>query len=88
GTLRERPARYDAVDPTRQVPLHVPVRCVHSRLDNSVPFRQSRSYVDAAGRAGGDARIVEVAGDHFALINPSSSAWATTIDILPELAGR
>lgn len=87
GMPHERPDRYDATDPTRQVALDVPVRCVHNPLDPSVPYQQSVSYVEAATRAGGDALVVDVGGDHFALVNPTSKAWATTLQLLPELAG-
>ncbi|MGI8523205.1 MAG: alpha/beta hydrolase family protein, partial [Nocardioides sp.] len=38
----------DPADPLRQVPLDVPVWCVHGRADDVVPPGQSRDYVAAA----------------------------------------
>ena len=52
--------RYAWADPMGQVPLAVPVVCVHTRADESVPFSQSESYVAAARAAGGDAELREV----------------------------
>ena len=49
-----------AVDPAQQVPLAVPVWCVHAPDDDIVPISQSRDYVDLATAAGGSAEIVEV----------------------------
>ena len=74
------------VDPAQQLPLDVPVRCVHGRGDTIVPLEQSASYVDASRAAGGDAELVEVEGDHFDVIDPGSPAWATQLEVLAELA--
>ena len=60
----------------------VPVRCVHSRSDQTVPFEQSSRYVQAARAAGDDARLIEVPGDHFALIDPESPDWAKIVDLV------
>ena len=76
---------YDRVDPRRQLPLDVPVRCIHGATDDVVPLSQSRDYVDAAVAAGADARLTVVDGDHFAVIDPASEAWTTTLALLDEL---
>lgn len=84
--LGHPPGPADAgLDPIRQVPLGVPVWCVHGRADDVVPIGQSRSYVDAARAAGATATLVEVAGDHFAVIDPDSEAWSRTLAILDGL---
>jgi acetyl esterase/lipase len=75
-----------AVDPLQQVPLTVPVRCVHGRSDTNVPLSQSVTYVDAATAAGADATLTEVDGDHFVLIDPSSPVWQTQLGLLADLA--
>ncbi len=67
------------VDPIQQVPLDVPVWCVHGTSDQFVPIEQSRSYVAASTAAGGAAELVEVEGDHFAVIDPDSDGWAKTL---------
>jgi acetyl esterase/lipase len=76
------PERYALADPTARVPLPVPVVCVHSRADESVPFSQSESYVAAATAAGGEAELVEFEGDHMAHVDPTSAAWAAVVDVL------
>lgn len=79
--------RRDATyDPAQQVPLAVPVRCVHGRDDTIVPLDQSQTYVDAATAAGADATLVEVEGDHFVVIDPASEAWRRTLEQLEGLA--
>lgn len=81
--LGHPPGPSDAgVDPIRMLPLQVPVWCVHGRDDDIVPISQSRSYVAAAG---GAAELVEVAGDHFTVIDPDSPAWSRTLEILETL---
>jgi acetyl esterase/lipase len=87
GTPSQVPARYDSADPMRQLPLGVPVLCVHSRRDQAVPFSQSEDYVAAARAAGGAATLTEVPGDHMDLIDPSSPAWLAIVRALPGLLG-
>jgi acetyl esterase/lipase len=85
--LGHPPGPADAdVDPIRQVPLDVPVWCVHGTADDNVPISQSTSYVRAASAAGATAELVKVEGDHFVLIDPESDAWARTLEILATLA--
>ena len=71
-----------AVDPIQQVPLDVPVWCVHGDADPIVPLSQSEAYVAAATAAGATAELVTVPGDHFAVIDPDAPAWARTLEIL------
>ena len=77
--------RYQEADPTAQIPLNVPVRCVHARADDTVPLSQSSGYVDRARAAGADAELVEVEGDHFVVIDPASRAWGRTLELLEAL---
>ena len=77
--------RYAQADPTAVIPLAVPVRCVHGRSDENVPLSQSVDYVDRARAAGADAELTEVDGDHFVVIDPTSEAWARTLEILETL---
>lgn len=71
---------YDEVDPQRHIPLKVPVWCVHGREDDVVPVTQSQAYVEAAMTAGATARLVEVPGDHFVVIDPASEAWDAVLE--------
>ena len=70
---------YTYADPIQLVPAHGSVVAVHARDDRNVPVSQSRSYVDANLAAGGAAGLVMVPGDHFALIDPDSDAWAKVV---------
>lgn len=81
--LGHPPGPEDAdVDPVRQVPLDVPVWCVHGCDDSTVPISQSEAYVAAATGAGATAELVPVDGDHFVVIDPTSDAWARTLEIV------
>jgi acetyl esterase/lipase len=76
---------YDVADPQRQVPLHVPVRCVHGTADDVVPLHHSSDYVSAASAAGADATVVEVDGDHFAVNDVRTEAWTRIVEVLDSL---
>ncbi|WP_435742331.1 alpha/beta hydrolase family protein [Nocardioides sp. SYSU DS0663] len=70
------------LDPAQQVPLDVPVWCVHGRSDDIVPIDQSEGYVAAATAAGAEAELVAVAGDHFVVIDLDSAAWTAVVEVL------
>jgi acetyl esterase/lipase len=74
------------VDPRQQLPLDVPVWCVHGAEDDVVPLSQSAEYVAAATAAGGRAELVEVSGDHFVVIDPAADAWGRTLEVLDGIA--
>ncbi|HEY0644452.1 MAG TPA: alpha/beta hydrolase [Nocardioides sp.] len=79
-------ATYDRADPLTQVPLDVPVWAVHARDDDTVPFEQATTYVDAATAAGAEATLVEVTGGHFGVIDPGSEAWAACVEVLDSIS--
>ena len=81
------PDRYALSSPVERVPLGVPVVCVHGRSDTNVPFSQSQSYVRAATAAGDSAELVPVDGDHFTLIDTSTTAWQVIVERLTLLLG-
>lgn len=82
GPPDDLPDAYGVADPIMLVPPPVPVLCVHSRRDESVPYSQSEAYVAAAG---GHARLRETRGDHFTLIDPGHRDWSLVVDALPAL---
>jgi pimeloyl-ACP methyl ester carboxylesterase len=69
-------------DPRQQLPLGVPVWCVHARDDDTVPFSQSEEYVAAATAAGARAELVEVPGGHFQVIDEATEAWRRIVAVL------
>lgn len=75
-------------DPARQLPLDVPVWCVHDTADSIVPLSQSANYVRRARAAAATAELVQTPGDHFALIDTGSEAWRKTVAILERIAPR
>jgi len=78
------PASYALADPSLLVPAPCPVWAVTAREDVTVPPEQSITYVARARTAGGDAERVEVPGDHFTLIDPTSPAFPTIRKLLTE----
>ena len=76
---------YAQADPQAQVPLDVPVWCVHGDADTIVPPAYSADYVRAATEAGATAELVRVEGDHFVVIDPSTDAWARIVAVLESL---
>jgi acetyl esterase/lipase len=89
GTPSQVPERYRAADPIEQVPLPVPVLCVHASADDTVPIAQSRAYVAAARAKGAAVELREMPGDHFTVIDPTQPAWQMVRGALPALlAGR
>ena len=85
GFLGTDRATLDLADPLSCVPLDVPVWCIHGRDDVQVPISQSRTYVKAARGSGARAALATVVGDHFTLIDTTTSAWTRTLEILDEL---
>jgi acetyl esterase/lipase len=85
GKPDELPEKYAIADPLSRIPIRANVRCVHARRDEQVPFAQSVDYVAAAQAAGQDARLLEVPGDHFSIVNTSSPTWPTVLSLLEEL---
>lgn len=76
----------DRVDPAAQLPLAVPVACVHARDDQDVPLSQSEDYVSRARAAGADATLTVVDGDHFCVVDPASAAWAPVVAAVGRVA--
>lgn len=85
GPPEQLAEQYRLVDPIQLLPVPAAVLCVHATHDDVVPLSQSVAYVQAAQRAGTNARLVEVDGDHFTVIDPASAAWRVVVDALPGL---
>ena len=85
GMPSEMAHRYHQADPYQQLPVGLPVRALHARDDDTVPFEQSTSYVDAAQRLGDDAQLIEVTGGHYGLIDVGAAGWEATVAAFVEL---
>ncbi|MGI9093736.1 MAG: alpha/beta hydrolase [Mycobacteriales bacterium] len=76
------PDRYALASPIERLPTGVPTVCVHGRDDDVVPLRQSERFAAAALQAGDPCEVRVVDGDHFVLIDPATSAWASALDAI------
>jgi acetyl esterase/lipase len=85
GTSAELEGPFELADPTRALPIGVPVHAVHSRADDLVPFMISAEYVTRARAAGDPAELHEVTGDHFSVIDPAQDAYRVCRDLLERL---
>ena len=85
GPSSDFPGRHRYADPMAALPLSIPVYAVHATDDADVPLGMSASYVEAARSGPAPARLVMVPGDHFALIDPSTEAYAKCRELVGEL---
>lgn len=70
---------YRAAAPVAHLPLGVPQVLVHGTDDAHVPPSQTTAYLRSAAAAGDSIDLIAPPGaDHFALIDPATSAWAAT----------
>lgn len=74
-------------DPIQLLPS-VPLYAVHAIDDRDVPFSQSQSYVKAALDHGSWAELVEVPGDHFALIDVRAPAYLKCRELVGRMLER
>ncbi len=88
GSPSTVPDRYAIASPVARVPIGVPVVLVHGPDDGVVPLDQSTHYRDVATRAGEDVTLTEVPGDHFALIDPTTTAGAAALAAVSRLLAR
>jgi acetyl esterase/lipase len=89
GSPAEVPDRYGWASPLERVPLGVPATLVHGDADDLVPIEQSERYAQAAEEAGDQIDFVRLPGvEHFAVIDPSTAAWAVCRDAALRYVGR
>jgi acetyl esterase/lipase len=81
GEPEEVPDRYDAADPVARLSEATPCDLVviHGSDDEVVPLRNSRALVAAHDQVALD---VVRGADHFAVIDPGSSAWPVLLERL------
>jgi|SRR5450755_2241 len=81
------PERYVAASPAAHLPLGIPQVLIHGTEDDRVPLIVSQVYAAKARAVGDPITLIELPGaDHFVLIDPASTAWATTVREIDKLA--
>lgn len=86
GPPESMPERYAAASPTRLVPSPVPHLLVHGTMDENVPIELSERYHLAATAAGERAAVLQIPrADHFDVVDPESSGWATICNAIKRL---
>ncbi len=76
GTPGEYPNRYALADPSLLLPGAVPTIHLHGAEDGHVPIAIGRAYAARARRVASPIEFLELpAVEHFALIDPLSTAW-------------
>ncbi|WP_372791555.1 alpha/beta hydrolase family protein, partial [Paraconexibacter sp.] len=85
GTIEDVPDRFEQADPSRRIPLGVPVTVVHPEHDETVPARRSREYVETARAAGADIELLVPPGGHRDVIDPGHAAWHAARERLTQL---
>lgn len=81
GGPHEVPERYLAANPA--VPVGVPLTLIHGDRDRQVPVRLSRDFARRAAAAGDQVTMRELPGiDHFAVIDPESTAWPVVVEAI------
>ena len=80
GDYERVPERYAAASPAALLPLGVPQVLIHGSSDDRVPIVVSQEYAQRAKEAGDTVTLLELPGtDHFAVIDPRSTAWTATL---------
>lgn len=83
GTPEEVPERYAAVDPTRRLPVGVPVHLVHGDDDKIVLPQQSVDFAAGAAVAGEEVALTRLPGtDHFEVISPELTVTIAAVNDL------
>ncbi|MET7397782.1 alpha/beta hydrolase [Dactylosporangium sp. NPDC005572] len=85
AALRGDEAALAAADPLLRLPLGVPVVVVQGRADGLDLVDMSRRYARAALAAGDRVVRLELAADHFDVIDPRTPAWEATIDAVTKI---
>ncbi len=71
GSPDQVPDRYKATDPMELLPLHAPPVLFAAHDDSTVPPQIAHSFAKATR-----ARLVEVEGGHFEMVDPATPQWA------------
>ncbi|GAA4388949.1 alpha/beta hydrolase family protein [Tsukamurella soli] len=80
---------FAEASPVSRMPFKTPVRVLHGRNDQTVPYQLSEWFIDNARKNGMDAtlQIIETEG-HDEFLDPASKSHAATVAAIEELAAR
>ncbi|WP_432495352.1 alpha/beta hydrolase family protein [Kineococcus auxinigenes] len=83
GAREQVDGHYAVGDPTRLVPLGIPLLVVHGTADETVPHQQAQAFADAASAAGDDVRLELLDGvGHQDPLDPDGESWPLVRDWL------
>lgn len=86
GSPQEVSERYSLASPIELLPLNIEQVLIHGELDRHVPVDLSVEYFRRANELGDKVRLVVLPEvEHFAVIDPSSSAWESVVNSLESL---
>ena len=83
GTPSQVPDRFTMVDPMQNIDPDTPVVALHGTEDHVVAPENSRRYVDAVRRSGGEAELILLEGEnHVSLVSGDSPAYPRVLDTI------
>jgi acetyl esterase/lipase len=86
GTPASVPERYREVTATMAVPLGIKQILIWGEHEDFVPLPLARRHVEAATKAGDQARLIVIPGiGHFESASPQSPAWRTVLEAIRSL---
>lgn len=86
GSPDEVPERYTMASPVAYLPLGMPQVLLHGTEDDRVPLIVSQEYADRARSAGDTVKLIKlVGGNHFVVIDQTSTAWSRTVEEIKKL---
>lgn len=80
---------FAQASPVAQMPFKTPVRALHGRLDEQVPYQLSEWFLSQAQENGMDATLTMIEGEgHDDFLEPGSKGHAATVAAIEELSAR
>ncbi|WMW49320.1 alpha/beta hydrolase [Bacillus paralicheniformis] len=83
GSPQEVAERYKVVSPIELLPIKTDHVLIHGVKDRHVPIKLSKDYYFKATEQGSNVRLIVLPYvEHFKIIDPTSTAWNSVIDII------
>lgn len=87
GSPSDVPERFTMVDPIQNIDPETPVVALHGTNDTVVTPENSRRYVNAVKRAGGEAELMLIDGaNHISMMSPDSPAYSQVLDTISRVS--